>query len=109
MIDHLELESEIVEVESKEGKAQIKKFGIPEPWSGKNEIIYVNISRTKIHILESDEDKENRLELIARYADEQKEEEPEKHTNQFSFIERATQTKNNTHDTTESQTDPPPM
>ena len=44
MIDHLELESEIVEVESKEGKAQIKKFGIPEPWSGKNEISYVNIS-----------------------------------------------------------------
>ena len=57
MIDHLELESKIVEVDSKEGKAQIKKFGIPEPWSGKNEMIYINISQTNIHILESDEDK----------------------------------------------------
>ena len=34
MIDHFELESKVVDVNSKEGREQIQKFGIPEPWSG---------------------------------------------------------------------------
>ena len=36
MIDHLEIESQVVDVNSKEGKEQVLKFGIPPPWTGKD-------------------------------------------------------------------------
>ena len=62
-----------------------------------------------IFFKESAEDKRTRLELIAKYSEKQEENENESHTNQFSFIERATQTKNNTKESTKSQTDPLPM
>ena len=35
MINHLELESKIIEAETEEGREQVKKFGIPEPLQGK--------------------------------------------------------------------------
>ena len=59
--------------------------------------------------VESAEDKKIRLDLIAKYGEKHEENENERHTNQFSFIERATQTKNNTTESTKSQTDPLPM
>ena len=39
MIDHLDLKSKIIEVETEEGREQVKKFGIPEPLLGKKEKI----------------------------------------------------------------------
>ena len=35
MIDHLDLKSKIIEVETEEGREQVNKFGIPEPLLGK--------------------------------------------------------------------------
>ena len=72
-------------------------------------IIYTLYFSYNQNVLETEEDKQNRLELVSMFATEPSEEEAEKNTNQFSFIERATQTKNNTTDCTESQTDALPM
>ena len=66
-----------------------------------------NICSTIIFLGEIDEDDiAYREELFKEVTQLEKK---DKITNQFHFIERATQTKNNDTTETEAQTDPPPM
>ena len=111
MIDHLEIESSTVLAESMDGKEQIAKYGIPVPEDGKFVLeivlnIYINL------YLENEEDKNVRLALLAESKRDNGGEiqvSVKNNTNQFSFIERANQSRVEDFDETESQTDPPPM
>ena len=99
MICHLDIESTIVNAFSAEGREQVVEFGLEAPED------------------EEEEDREGREAILEKYKPwikKRQEEleanpEPKKFRNQFSFIERATQTKSNSLTTSGSQTDPPPV
>lgn len=90
MIDHLNIESATILLESDEGRDQIARFGIPEI-----------LSQT-----ETDEEREYRMEIVSKI---QRIEEEEVHKNQFYSTERGTQTKMFKFHEEGCQTDPPPM
>ena len=115
MIDHLDIESKIIVAECNEAKLQVRKFGIPPPIgkSTRNQykhhinVDFLRIFAVQYFLGESDEDDiAYREELFKEVTQLEKK---DKITNQFHFIERATQTKNNDTTETEAQTDPPPM
>ena len=133
MIDHLDIESKIIVAECNEAKLQVRKFGIPPPIgkiltflcqsccpsitlpSYARRLKASNNSMKAFFLLhytttltgENDEDEiAYRDEIFKEVTLLEKK---DKITNQFHFIERATQTKNNDTIETESQTDPPPM
>ena len=89
MIDHLDIESKIIVAECNEARLQVSRYGVPPLMSG------------------SGEDEAEYVEEV--FKDIRKRETKDKITNQFHFIERATQTKNNQSTESEAQTDPPPM
>ena len=88
MIDHLNIESSTVLLDSDEGKEQIAKFGIHQI------------------LPETEEEKEYRMEIVSKI---QRIEEEEVHKNQFYSTERGTQTKMFKYLEEECQTDPLPM
>ena len=111
MIDHLEIESSTVLAESMDGKEQVAKYGIPVPVDGKLVLkivlnIYINL------YLENEDEKNVRLAFLDQAKGDNGGEiqvSVKNNTNQFSFIERANQSRVEDFEETESQTDPPPM
>ena len=96
--------------ECAEAKLQVRKFGIP-PLMGKNYffIVIINSIFSKNIFKGSGDNEEERAYLEEVFKETTQLEKKDKITNQFHFIERATQTKNNDTSETMAQTDPPPM
>ena len=116
MIDHLEIESTTILIESRSGKMQIAEYGIPEPPNGKkipNDIIVNNLFvEVLFFFLESLESQNARIALIESCKAEfggDFQATGKNSSNQFSFIERANQSMIDETDDREIQTDPPPM
>lgn len=89
MIEHLDIESKIIVAECNEAKIQVARYGIP-PLIG-----------------EASEEDAAYVEEV--FKDVRRAKAKDKITNQFHFIERSTQTKNNDNTESHAQTDPPPM
>ena len=90
MIDHLDIESQIIVAECGEARLQVRRFGLPP-------------------LIGTEDEDEIRFREEVFKEDLKKLEITSKVTNQFHYLERATQTKNNDTLETEAQTDPPPM
>ena len=105
MIDHLDIESKIIIAESDQGRSQVAKYGVAPPIGNKNTNTLNN--SFSLYPLGFVEEKRNDDEI--EEVNDNGKNEKGKVSNQFHFIERATQTKSNDIQDSVSQTDPPPM
>ena len=104
MIDHLDIESKIIIAESDQGRSQVAKYGVAPPIGNKNTNPLNNYNFQPLGFVE---EKKNDDEV--EEVNDNGKNEKAKVSNQFHFIERATQTKSNDIQDSVSQTDPPPM
>ena len=98
MIDHLNINSTTIEIDTEMGKDQIEKYGFPVGYIG----TCIECTKPTIFYLESD-DVQNEIDMV------EKKEEKEVNKNQFYSTERGTQTKVYKYSEQYMQTDPLPM
>ena len=109
MIDPLDIESRIIVAECGEARLQVRRFGLP-PLIGDN-LPWAQWANWGSHLCISGTEDEEEIKFREEVfkEDMKKLEITKKITNQFHYLERATQTKNNDTMETSAQTDPPPM